>query len=332
MSAPAALAPHVAAFGAGRMGRSIAAAYALAGQDFTLIDLRVRTDQAWRRLQAEVREELQDSFARLLSLGCIDQATAQAAPGRVTLAGRGDAPAALAASTLLFEAVPETLDAKREALEYAGRHAAPGAVIASTSSTMLAGELASLVPHPERFLNAHWLNPAYLIPLVEVSPHAGTAPGALEQTLASLKAAGKVPVVCNDKPGYIVPRLQTLVMNEAARMIEEGTATAADIDRAIRYGFGPRYAAMGVVEFIDFGGLDILYHASRYLSTRLDPSRYACPQIIEDKMQAGELGMKTGQGLYAWDAQQARHFQQDALARLVRVLALDTQAPAPRTK
>jgi 3-hydroxybutyryl-CoA dehydrogenase len=316
---------RVAAFGAGRMGRGIAAAYALAGQDFALIDLRPRTQEAWQRLQDEARADLQDMFARLLSLGCIDQATADTAPSRVSLVGRGEAPAALAGAALLFEAVPETLDAKREALEFAGRYAASGAIIASTSSTMLAGELAALVPHPERFLNAHWLNPAYLIPLVEVSPHAGTAPEVLERALAELKAADKVPVVCNDKPGYIVPRLQTLVMNEAARMIEEGTATAADIDKAIRYGFGPRYAAMGVVEFIDFGGLDILYHASRYLSARLHPSRYAAPQIIDDKMQAGELGVKTGQGLYTWDAQQVQRFQQEALARMVRILALNRQ-------
>lgn len=329
MSAPSRLA---AAFGAGRMGRGIAAAYALAGQDFTLIDLRSRTDEAWNKLQAEIHDELRDIFSRLLALGCVDQATAQTAPGRVRLVNRAGAPAALAAAALLFEAVPETLDAKREALEFAGLHAAPDAIVASSSSTMLAGELAGLLAHPERFLNTHWLNPAYLIPLVEVSPHAGTSAAVLEGTLAALKAVGKVPVVCNDKPGYIVPRMQTLVMNEAARMIEEGTATAADIDKAIRYGFGPRYAAMGVVEFIDFGGLDILYHASRYLSSRLDPARYAAPRIIDDKMQAGELGVKTGQGLYAWDAQQAQRFQRDALARMVRILEINMQDQEAQTR
>lgn len=318
----------IAAFGAGRMGRGIAAAHALAGRDFALIDLRPRTAQDWRRLQDEARAELQDMYARMLSLGCTTPDAAQAAPGRVALIGRDDAPAALAAAGLLFEAVPETLEAKREALEFVGRHAAPDAIVASTSSTMLASELAALVPHPERFLNTHWLNPAYLIPLVEVSPHAGTAASVLERTLAALTAAGKVPVVCNDRPGYIVPRLQTLVMNEAARMIEEGTATAADIDKAIRYGFGPRYAAMGVAEFIDFGGLDILYHASRYLSARLDPVRYAAPRIIDEKMQAGELGVKTGRGLYTWEAGQVQRFQQDALARMARILALNMQEQA----
>ncbi|WP_019937136.1 3-hydroxyacyl-CoA dehydrogenase NAD-binding domain-containing protein [Bordetella sp. FB-8] len=322
----------IAAFGTGRMGRGIAAAHALAGQDFALIDLRPRTAQAWQRLQDQARAELQGMFDTMLSLGCIDPTAAQAAPGRVTLVGRDDAPAALASACLLFEAVPETLDAKREALEFVGRHTATGAIVASTSSTMLAGELSALIPHPERFLNTHWLNPAYLIPLVEVAPHAGTSACVLERALAALKTARKIPVVCNDRPGYIVPRLQTLVMNEAARMIEEGTATAADIDQAIRYGFGPRYAAMGVAEFIDFGGLDILYHASRYLSAHLDPVRYAAPRIIEEKMQAGELGVKTGQGLYTWEAGKVQRFQQDALARMARILALNTQEHAAQRK
>lgn len=313
----------VAVIGAGRMGRGIAAAFALAGQDFALIDLRERSDEAWERLQNEVQAELRAAFARLVKLAYIDPALADTAIERVVLVRREQARAALAATALLFEALPETLEAKREGFEEACRHLPHTAIIASTSSTMLAGELAGLVVHPERFLNAHWLNPAYLVPLVEVSPHAGTAPDVLQRTLAVLEDAGKVPVVCNDRPGYIVPRLQALVMNEAARMVEQGAASAEDIDKAIRYGFGIRYASMGVVEFIDFGGVDILYHASRYLSDRLQDTRYACPAIVNDKMQAGELGMKTGRGLYTWDAERAARFQQDALARMVRLLEIN---------
>jgi 3-hydroxybutyryl-CoA dehydrogenase len=313
----------VAAIGAGRMGRSIAAAFALAGQDFTLIDLRVRTDEAWQRLQEEVRAELQAIFARLHALGHIDAKRAETAADHITLVGSADAAAALAATALLFEAVPETMDAKREAFAQACRHLPADAIVASTSSTMLAGELAALVEHPARFLNAHWLNPAYLIPLVEVSPHAGTAPEVLRRTVEVLEAAGKVPVVCNDSPGYIVPRLQVLVMNEAARMIEQGIATAEGIDKAIRYGFGIRYASMGVAEFIDFGGVDILYHGSRYMSGRLKDARYDCPDIIAEKMQAGQLGVKSGQGLYEWDAARAEKFQQDSFARMVRLIDIN---------
>ena len=112
----------------------------------------------------------------------------------------------------------------------------------------------------------HWLNPAYVIPVVELSTHPAPTPAVLARTKALMEAIGKLPVVCGAAPGYIVPRLQALVMNEAARMIEEGVATAEEIDKATRYGLGLRFAALGVVEFIDFGGSDILHHASREMA------------------------------------------------------------------
>ena len=96
-----------------------------------------------------------------------------------------------------------------------------------------------------------------------------------------------MPVVCGPAPGYIVPRLQALIMNEAARMVEEGVASAEDIDKATRYGLGLRFAAMGVVEFIDFGGNDILYHASRYLAAALSAERYTAPAIVDRLMARG---------------------------------------------
>ncbi|MCZ2497484.1 3-hydroxyacyl-CoA dehydrogenase [Xylophilus sp. Kf1] len=317
----------IAAIGAGRMGRSIAAAFALAGHRFDLIDLRPRQPEAWAALQRECDAELQAVFRRLEGLGLLQAGDIAPLTARVRLVGQADAAAALAGTGVLFEAVPETLPAKREAFAEACRHLPADAIVASTSSTMLPGELAGLVAGPQRFLNAHWLNPAYLIPLVEVAPHAGTDPAVLQRLLGLLERAGKKPVLCSGQPGYIVPRLQVMVMNEAARMIEQGAATAADIDTAIRYGFGPRYASMGVAEFLDFGGVDILFHASAYLAARLGDSRYACPPIVERMMRDGELGMKTGQGFYPWDAERAGRFQQDALERLVRLLRLQGVDP-----
>ena len=141
-------------------------------------------------------------------------------------------------------------------------------IIASTTSTILVDDLSSAVEHPERFLNAHWLNPAFLVPLVEISPGARTDPAVTARVKALLEGVGKVPVVCAARPGYIVPRIQALAMNEAARMVEEGVASAEDIDKAIKYGFGFRFAVLGMLEFIDWGGGDILYYASRYLDRR----------------------------------------------------------------
>ena len=108
---------------------------------------------------------------------------------------------------------------------------------------------------------------------------------------ALLESIGKVPVVCAPAPGFIVPRLQALVMAEAARMVEEGVATPEDIDKATRFGFGFRYASIGVVEFIDYGGNDILYYACRYLSQALG-ERYTAPAIVERMMQEGRNGLR----------------------------------------
>ena len=98
-------------------------------------------------------------------------------------------------------------------------------------------------------------------------------------------------------PGYIVPRIQALAMNEAARMVEEGVASAEDIDKAIKYGFGFRFAVLGMLEFIDWGGGDILYYASRYLTQALGSERYAAPEIVERNMREGRIGLRTGHGL-----------------------------------
>src|SRR4029077_10841379 len=127
--------------------------------------------------------------------------------GRITAHPHTEA-GVLAQAELIFEAVPETLEAKRDAFARICELAAPETVLASTTSTILVTDLVPLVTHPERLLNAHWLNPAYVIPLVEMTIHPGTAPEVAGRLRGILEHIGKVPVVCGPTPGYIVPRLQ----------------------------------------------------------------------------------------------------------------------------
>src|SRR3989440_9371273 len=140
------------------------------------------------------------------------------------------------------------------------------------------------VARPARFLVAHWLNPAHIVPLVEVVPSPSTAPAAVERTLGVLRALGKEPVTCHDSPGFIVPRLQVLLMNEAVRLVEEGVATAEDVDRAFRAGMGFRYATVGIFEFIDWGGVDILQRASRFMTQATGDPRFAAARLVGDKI------------------------------------------------
>jgi 3-hydroxybutyryl-CoA dehydrogenase len=146
------------------------------------------------------------------------------------------------------------------------------------------------------------------------------------QTLRELlEGIGKVTVLCAARPGYIVPRIQALAMNEAARMVEEGVASAAEIDKAVKYGFGLRFAVLGLLEFIDWGGGDILYYASRYLTKALDNERYAAPEIVERNMREGHIGMKSGRGFFDYgqiDLEGYRLERLGSFAALLRDLGL----------
>ncbi len=323
-----------AAVGAGRMGRGIAIAFAYAGHRIALVDLRGRDEPSWNRLRDEAQAEIRGSLEGLAALGVLDAAQVDAIAGRVELVPAVDAPAALAQAELVFEGVPETMEAKREAFEQLNRHCRDDAVLTSTTSSILVTQLAALVRRPERFLNMHWLNPAYVIPVVELSTHDGTDAGVLQRTKAIMTSIGKLPVVCGPAPGYIVPRLQALVMNEAARMVEEGVATAEEIDKATRYGMGLRFAALGVVEFIDFGGCDILHHASREMAASIDPGRYTAPAIVDAMVAQGKLGLKTGSGFYAYEGRDTAAYRRDVLSRTLGMLrhAGLWQAPAAQTQ
>ena len=321
--------PVIAALGAGRMGRGIAHAFAYAGHEVLLIDLKARDAAALAKMRAESLAEVDTSLKTLATLGAFDDALRPQMMQRIRFVPVDAAPAVLARADVLFEGVPEVLEAKRAALGFACAHLRRDAIIASTTSTMLSTELAGFVTHAERFLNAHWLNPAYLIPLVEVSPHPGTDQNVVARMKAILEAIGKKPVVCAAAPGYIVPRFQALFMNEAARMVEQGLATPEDIDRAVRYGFGFRYATMGVVEFIDYGGLDILYYASRYLTQSLGDERFAAPEIINRHMQAGRIGLKSGEGFFDYRNVDTAAYREDVLKRQLDMLRHLGLAPAP---
>jgi 3-hydroxybutyryl-CoA dehydrogenase len=310
----------IAAAGAGRMGRGIALAFAWAGHSVDLIDLKPRSAAAWRALADDARAEMAASLAQLESLGAAPAGAAERVMARIRLVPEADAGAALAHAAVVFEAVPETLDAKREAFARLCADCAADAILASTTSTILVTELVPMVSDPQRLLNAHWLNPAYVIPLVELSVHPGTDPAVTARLRALLEAIGKVPVVCGPAPGYIVPRLQALIMNEAARMIEDGVATAEDIDRATRYGLGLRFAAIGVVEFIDYGGNDILYHASRHLAAALGPERYTAPPIVDRLMHEGRNGLRSGQGFYDYRDRDIAAYRRDVLSRTLAML------------
>jgi 3-hydroxybutyryl-CoA dehydrogenase len=311
---------RIVCLGAGRMGRGIAVVFAYAGHPVTIVDFKPRAPQAFGMLAAEAMAEVRGTLTSLAHCGLFDASKADAIAARVTVVPEPDAGPALSSAFVIFEGIPEVLDLKREALMRASKLAGAQPIIASTTSTILVDDLSGAVDHAERFLNAHWLNPAYLVPLVELSPGARTDPGVTARLKTLLEGIGKVPVVCAARPGYIVPRIQALAMNEAARMVEEGVASAEEIDKAIKYGFGFRFAVLGMLEFIDWGGGDILFYASRYLTKALDNERYAAPEIVERNMREGRIGLRTGQGFLDYESLDIDAYRRDRLKGFVAML------------
>jgi 3-hydroxybutyryl-CoA dehydrogenase len=311
----------IACLGAGRMGRGIAVAFAYAGHPVTMIDIKAsRSTEQFAKLEAEALDEIRKTLDTLTRIGMLKENEASLIVSRISVIPASVCSEALASAGMVFEGVPEIVELKREVLGDASKAIAPETILASTTSTILVDDLSGYVERPERFLNVHWLNPAYLIPLVEISPGRATDANIVARVKALLEGIGKVPVVCAATPGFIVPRIQALAMNEAARMVEEGVASAEEIDKAIRYGFGFRYAVLGLLEFIDWGGGDILYYASRYLEGALGNERYRAPDVISNNMRDGRIGLRTGAGFMDYSGLDVEAYREKRLADMVEML------------
>ena len=307
----------VAVLGPGRIGRQIALAFALGGDQVVLVDLKTRSVADAERVLADARAEIARDLRLMSEEGVIAEADEAPALARIEeRVGLGD----LGDCAFVQEALPESVDLKRATFKRLAGRVAADVVIASTSSTISPSHLADAVDRPERFLVAHWLNPAHIIPLVEVVPAPQTAAAAVESTLKRLERLGKVPVRCNDSPGFIGPRMQVLLMNEAVRLVEEGVATPQDVDKAFRAGMGFRYASVGIFEFIDWGGVDVLYRASRYMSETLGDARFKPARLVEQKMAYNELGPKTGRGFFDYTGERRRTFETEKIRVLLRHL------------
>lgn len=311
----------IAVVGAGRMGNGIAQVFAYAGYRVHLIDVKERSPSEADQVLAESFTQISRNLHALASFGVLELSHVNPILERIRYFCSNQLEEALSNAQVVFEAVPEILEVKETAFQRIGEAVSLDTIIASTTSTFLVDTLAGYVKKPDRFLNTHWLNPAYLIPLVEVSPGKETASNALQGMMTLLEGVGKIPVQCAASPGFIVPRIQALAMNEAARLVEEGVATPQDIDKACRVGFGLRFAILGLLEFIDWGGGDILYFASHYLQDSLQADRFEPPSVISENMEKGRTGMKTGQGFYDFSQMNVTAYQQETMKKFVDLLS-----------
>jgi 3-hydroxybutyryl-CoA dehydrogenase len=308
---------RVAVLGPGRIGRQIALTFALGGWPVLLVDLKDRTADEAAAVFADARREIARDLRLMAEEGVISAAEIPPTLARLEDKRGLDG---LEGCGFVQEALPELVDLKREALARVSARVAPEAIIASTSSTISPAHLVDAIKGGERFLGVHWLNPAHIIPLVEVVPGRSTDAAVVQRTIALLEKLGKTPVRCADSPGFIGPRMQALLMNEAVRLVEEGVATPEDVDRAFKAGMGFRYATVGIFEFIDWGGVDILHRASRFLATALGDPRFEPARLVEEKIARNELGSKTGRGFFDYTGDRREAFESAKVRALLRQL------------
>lgn len=311
---------NICILGAGRMGRGIALTFAYAGYSVHLVDIKKRPVTEIDKVLNDAKAEINQNLAFLASMRLFTESELSIISNRITYVSMEAVEGSIKDAEYIFEAVPELLDAKKNSLALISAYSAKDTIVASTTSSFLVDTLSPFIEHPERYLNTHWLNPAYIIPIVEVSHGTKTSDFTLDKIISLLKGIGKIPITCSDSPGYVVPRLQALTMNEAARLAEEGVATVEEIDKATRYGFGFRFAILGLLEFIDWGGGDTLYYASNFMKESLNAERYTPPDIITTMMKDNEIGMKSGKGFYDFSKMDTQHYQQETIKKFVDLL------------
>ncbi|HKN89076.1 MAG TPA: 3-hydroxyacyl-CoA dehydrogenase family protein [Acidimicrobiia bacterium] len=197
---------------------------------------------------------------------------------------------------LVVEAIPEIPAAKRDLLAAAEKVVPSGALLASNTSSLSITELAGALERPERFLGMHFFNPVPLSALVELVVGQGTAPAAVDDARRWVARLGKESIEVRDSPGFATSRLGVCLGLEAIRMLEEGVASAADIDQGMVLGY--RHP-MGPLRLTDLVGLDVRLAIAEHLAATLGP-RFEPPALLREKVAAGELGQKSGRGFYDW--------------------------------
>ncbi|KAA1426074.1 3-hydroxyacyl-CoA dehydrogenase family protein [Nocardioides antri] len=268
----------IGVYGGGRMGAGIAHAFAVAGASVTVVE----SDE---EAAVAARDRVAKSLGRAVEKGV-------AVVGSVEVVTDPDR---LRPTGLVVEAVPELVDLKREVLARIAA-VAPEAVVGTNTSSLSIDQLADALPDPSRLVGLHFFNPVPVSDLVEVVVGRRTSPALVADAQAWVAALGKTAITVRDSPGFASSRLGVAIALEAVRMLEEGVASAADIDTAMTLGY--RHP-VGPLRTTDIVGLDVRLSIAEHLERELGP-RFAPPALLREKVAAGELGRKTGQGFYSW--------------------------------
>lgn len=273
----------VGVLGGGRMGAGIAHAFLISGANVTVVEANPQA-------AASAKERIESDLAKSLERGKIDGNLDKWAENLSVSLNHSD----FSECELVIEAVPEIWDLKVSSLQQVEANLSESAWLATNTSSLSVDGLAAELKHPERFCGLHFFNPVPASKLVEIVIGQQTSDELQQLTLEWVAGIGKTPVTVNDAPGFASSRLGVALGLEAIRMVEEGVASAEDIDNAMVLGYKH---PMGPLALTDIVGLDVRLGIAEYLESKLGP-RFAPPQLMRDMVERGELGKKSGKGFY----------------------------------
>lgn len=304
---------RIAVIGAGIMGRGIALHFAVHGYSVTLFDAYPQARNSAPGLMAA-------DLALLEEEGVVAAGSSAEILGRIQVLG--SMAAAAADAQYVIEAAPENVALKREIFNDLSKVCKPDAIFASNTSSLALNDMAEGLPEctKKRMMVCHWYNPAHIMPIVELSFFGNMEQEPYNQVEQLYISSGKVPVkVLKDVPGLVANRIQQGVAREVFWLIENGVANPEDIDKALKFGPGFRYATTGQLEVADFGGLDIWCTVGNNLLAVMDNRQQANP-LLQEKVQQGKLGFKSGEGFFAYPEQEKPELLKAFNKRLIHQL------------
>ena len=277
----------IVVLGAGTMGHGIAYEAAMSGFDTRLYDVSEEVLERSRSLIDAIG-------TKAVELGKLRPNDFEATRARLDFFT--DLSAALSGIEMVIEAVPEQMDLKLSVLQEVERHAPAEAIVASNTSALSVTEISSVLTQPQRVAGMHFFNPVHKMKLVEVVCALETAPETMDLIEEVAKRMGKETVRIKESPGFVTSRVNAMIGNEAFYMLQEGIASARDIDKALKLGLNH---PMGPFELVDLVGLDTRLSVLNFLHAKLGEKYRPCPLLVE-YVQAGRLGKKVGKGVYEY--------------------------------
>jgi len=306
---------RISVFGPGMMGHAIAQEFAVAGYDITLYGRNEkRLDKARVRIENSLNELAQ---WKLLESHDVESALSR-------LKTTTDIENAGASADFIVESIVEVLEMKKALFSKLDEICPRKTIFASNTSSLMPSMLAEATRRRGRFLVAHYFNPPYLMPLIEIVRGRDTSDETVRAIYKLYASMGKSPIVCQkEAPGFIANRLQLVLWREAFNIVQRGIASPQDVDRAVKNSFGRRLGIVGPFELYEYiDGYDLTLQCEKYILPDMDTSNQSYPLLLE-KVEKGELGAKTGKGFYDWTTEFTEAWRKKILKGLVRFVRND---------